>query len=104
MGMVVDEAITSPEDPCEQPFAVSGPCKMMAPPSFSFNKGEGKCEQFFYGGCEGNNNNFGSLAACQDKCEAASTTEPNEPPESTPEPNDVLEEKEEEEEEDDEEE
>ena len=27
-----------------------------------------KCENFTYGGCRGNANNFGSLADCSEKC------------------------------------
>ncbi|XP_022803867.1 BPTI/Kunitz domain-containing protein-like [Stylophora pistillata] len=45
-----------------------GPCRA-AFPRFFFNKNTGKCQQFIYGGCEGNKNNFRSLQACQMKCQ-----------------------------------
>merc|ERR1711962_515240 len=33
-----------------------------------FYHNAGKCEQFIYGGCRGNENNFASLEACQARC------------------------------------
>ena len=54
------------QDICQQPKKV-GPCKA-AHPRFYFNKDAGKCEEFTYGGCGGNENNFKTLEACQAKC------------------------------------
>ena len=54
-----------PMDLCEQP-ADSGPCEAAIPRWF-FNGGE--CEEFSYGGCQGNGNNFKTLAACEARCE-----------------------------------
>lgn len=33
-----------------------------------FNSVTGQCEQFFYGGCLGNENNFPNEEACKRKC------------------------------------
>ncbi|XP_076354138.1 papilin-like [Tachypleus tridentatus] len=51
---------------CEQPLVI-GPCRG----SFSrwyFNKSFGRCKQFKYGGCKGNENNFPTETQCQTKC------------------------------------
>lgn len=34
-----------------------------------FNAMEGRCRQFYYGGCEGNKNNFQEQNECVDRCE-----------------------------------
>lgn len=36
---------------------------------WGFNVNSGRCEQFIWGGCEGNGNRFGSEAACIHKCD-----------------------------------
>ena len=46
---------------------VTGRCKA-AKRRFYFNKKTSKCEQFTYGGCGGNANNFGTMADCQKHC------------------------------------
>ncbi|XP_074660733.1 kunitz-like toxin PcKuz1 [Tubulanus polymorphus] len=51
---------------CNQPMKV-GPCKA-AFQRFYFNKAHGQCEQFIYGGCQANENNFETMAACHSKC------------------------------------
>merc|ERR1711920_521261 len=49
---------------CEQPI-FTGPCRAMYP-KFGF---DGKnCVPFIYGGCMGNQNNFGSEEQCRQKC------------------------------------
>jgi len=49
---------------CEQPI-FTGPCRAMYP-KFGF---DGKnCVPFMYGGCMGNQNNFGSEEQCRQKC------------------------------------
>ena len=35
---------------------------------YTYNPRTLECEQFIYGGCGGNSNNFGSMTACQRKC------------------------------------
>lgn len=35
---------------------------------FYFNKEIGQCKHFFYGGCEGNTNNFFNLEECEAVC------------------------------------
>ncbi|BHF58856.1 zinc-containing alcohol dehydrogenase [Sparganum proliferum] len=57
------------DDPCKQPIEV-GPCFALIP-RFAFNKTVGKCVHFNYGGCQGNQNNFESLEACQQMCPAS---------------------------------
>ena len=37
-------------------------------PRYYYNSESGKCEEFMYGGCEGNLNNFKDKKACQEKC------------------------------------
>lgn len=55
---------------CGLPMEV-GPCDA-AIPRFAYSTESGKCESFVYGGCEGNANNFETLANCQAVCEAQS--------------------------------
>ncbi|XP_060068958.1 papilin-like isoform X3 [Ylistrum balloti] len=45
----------------------SGPCFAYMRRYF-FNSNTGSCEQFIYGGCSGNQNNFENIETCQEKC------------------------------------
>ena len=54
------------EDICHQPKKV-GSCKA-AFSLYYFNSAVGECKEFTYGGCQGNENNFKTLEACQKKC------------------------------------
>nr|KAF6498190.1 tissue factor pathway inhibitor [Rousettus aegyptiacus] len=47
--------------------ADDGPCKAMLK-RFFFNIHTQQCEEFIYGGCEGNQNRFESLEECKEKC------------------------------------
>ncbi|XP_032493463.1 tissue factor pathway inhibitor isoform X3 [Phocoena sinus] len=47
--------------------ADDGPCKAMIK-RFFFNIHTQQCEEFIYGGCEGNQNRFESLEECKEKC------------------------------------
>ncbi|XP_072541540.1 tissue factor pathway inhibitor a isoform X2 [Salminus brasiliensis] len=44
-----------------------GPCKAVKD-RFYFDIDTGRCEQFEYGGCQGNANNFESLEQCEEMC------------------------------------
>ena len=44
-----------------------GPC-MAAKRRFYYDKNEGICKRFVYGGCHGNENNFRRLEDCQKMC------------------------------------
>ena len=51
---------------CKLP-KVTGPCRAAAR-RWYFNKVTGKCQQFIYGGCRGNRNNFNTRKECEKKC------------------------------------
>ncbi|XP_050294454.1 papilin isoform X2 [Anthonomus grandis grandis] len=53
-------------DPCEQTKS-EGPCRGQFR-RFFFDKESGDCQEFIYGGCRGNSNNFVSREACKLKC------------------------------------
>lgn len=44
-----------------------GPCKAIKD-RFFFSVDTGRCEQFEYGGCGGNANNFETFEACMESC------------------------------------
>ena len=58
-------------DLCSLP-PLTGPCKGYFPKYF-FNSSSGECEQFIYGGCQGNDNNFNTVEDCEAKCNGQST-------------------------------
>ncbi|XP_037959678.1 kappaPI-actitoxin-Avd3b-like [Teleopsis dalmanni] len=43
---------------------------------YAYNAENHKCEEFIYGGCAGNKNNFDSLEECEQKCISLSTEKP----------------------------
>ncbi|VDK32372.1 unnamed protein product [Taenia asiatica] len=57
------------EDVCSLPTVV-GPCTANIQ-RYTYNRSTGRCEAFYYGGCEGNKNNFESLDECQRLCESS---------------------------------
>jgi hypothetical protein len=64
-GMAGAGGFTPPAH-CALP-AEAGPCDALFPRYF-FGMARGRCEAFTYGGCEGNANNFETLAACEMAC------------------------------------
>ncbi|CAH1790947.1 unnamed protein product [Owenia fusiformis] len=53
-------------DACSKPKVI-GPCKA-AFPRYFYSIHTGQCENFLYGGCRGNNNNFQSKEQCEGYC------------------------------------
>lgn len=45
-----------------------GDCRGMIP-KYYFDKNDKKCKEFFYSGCMGNDNNFGTEEECKTACE-----------------------------------
>ncbi|CAF0785497.1 unnamed protein product [Adineta ricciae] len=58
--------ITDPKVVCKQP-SVTGPCKAYFK-RFYYNSSKKSCENFAYGGCAGNENNFATKAECEKTC------------------------------------
>lgn len=54
------------EDICQQPEMI-GPCKG-SEIRFAYDLTTGRCNQFTYGGCQGNENNFKTKKLCEQKC------------------------------------
>ncbi|GFT53006.1 hypothetical protein NPIL_616831 [Nephila pilipes] len=65
----------SPKSICLQPKEV-GPCKALFL-RYYYNKETGQCEQFTYGGCRGNSNNFVTQEDCEAACGNDQTPTPN---------------------------
>ncbi|CAH1271521.1 FCGBP [Branchiostoma lanceolatum] len=65
INMIV-KAVCLDDATCHQP-ADPGLCKAYFP-RWYFNSQSGQCEQFIYGGCGGNDNNFATLAECVSTC------------------------------------
>lgn len=60
------------DDRCLLPFE-SGPCEG-AFGAFGYNAETGRCEEFIWGGCGGNENRFDSLEACLNVCDPGGRT------------------------------
>ncbi|KAJ3591535.1 hypothetical protein NHX12_006668, partial [Muraenolepis orangiensis] len=59
--------VSADKSPCHLGEA-PGPCRGLVTRYF-FNRVHRECQQFYYGGCFGNANNFRSLAECRAKCQ-----------------------------------
>jgi len=70
---------------CALPKIV-GPCVNFVP-SFWYNSATDQCESFMYGGCQGSDNRFPSIIACQQLCRKAAADCNPPPPVSAPPPN-----------------
>lgn len=55
-----------PADICNLPSDI-GPCLDALYPYY-FNSATGQCEEFLWGGCEGNANRFDTIEECEDTC------------------------------------
>lgn len=55
---------------CQQQKEI-GPCRAALPRWF-YNGQTGQCEEFQYGGCQGNDNNFMTRAECEGQCRGRS--------------------------------
>merc|ERR1719431_100380 len=58
---------------------VPGPCEAEAM-MWTFDKVTKTCEQFSYGGCDGNENKFGSKSECENTCGSSSGQGTNDEP------------------------
>ncbi|VDO08493.1 unnamed protein product [Rodentolepis nana] len=67
-------------DVCSLPSEM-GPCSDYVL-KYTYNTSSGRCEMFYYGGCEGNDNRFENLVECQQRCESSVSRE-RPPPEGT---------------------
>ena len=61
-----DFVLASLEGICYLP-PETGPCEALIT-QWYYNPKAGRCLQFIYGGCEGNENRFDTLADCQTAC------------------------------------
>ncbi len=75
-------ACEPPPSVCEQPIEV-GPCDG-AFPRWAFDAEAKQCRRFLYGGCEGNANNFETLAECEETCPGEPVPVCELPPETGP--------------------
>jgi len=55
-----------PSDLCRLPLE-TGPCRGTIP-RWYFNARRGRCEEFVFGGCQGNANNFVNEQECAQRC------------------------------------
>ena len=67
---------------CRSVLQITGPCLLDKDPGpceaairrYFFNRRSGQCEQFIYGGCLGNANNFESELSCRRTCKGKANT------------------------------
>jgi hypothetical protein len=81
----VDVCLSECEAKCRVPMQIPdknvcnlpverGPCKALIS-RFHFDASTQTCKQFFYGGCQGNGNNFDSQLQCETMCKKILTTQ-----------------------------
>lgn len=58
------EEIKDPTVICKLPTEI-GPCRALKK-NWAYNAVEGKCQEFIYGGCRGNANNFKTEFQCKE--------------------------------------
>ena len=63
-------ATTSAERPLCSLNADTGPCRAQKN-RFFYNNTAGECQEFVYGGCKGNANNFESIEDCESRCKSS---------------------------------
>ncbi|KAG6445179.1 hemolymph trypsin inhibitor B-like isoform X1 [Manduca sexta] len=66
IAAVICSGLTGAEDICSLPPEV-GPCRAGFR-KFAYYSELNKCKLFTYGGCQGNENNFETLQACEQAC------------------------------------
>ena len=59
-------------DPCSLPMT-RGPCDTYQP-RWYYDYHSGSCQEFVFGGCQGNDNKFNSKAECRKKCQSDAGT------------------------------
>ncbi|KAK8759647.1 hypothetical protein V5799_002722, partial [Amblyomma americanum] len=62
-------ALADTDTACLEPKN-TGPCQAYFP-RYYFNNATKTCEEFIYGGCRGNGNNFATLQECQSRCDSS---------------------------------
>ncbi|XP_023346921.1 tissue factor pathway inhibitor, partial [Eurytemora carolleeae] len=71
-SLVVPEKLGSVEDEFDVRSCLqdpsSGPCTTLSIQRWFFDRKAGRCKQFSFGGCEGNQNNFITARDCEEKC------------------------------------
>ncbi|XP_017789145.1 PREDICTED: trypsin inhibitor-like [Habropoda laboriosa] len=65
-ALMTQEASAAVGPQCLLPLE-HGPCKALMT-RYGYNPVTNKCEEFMYGGCRGNENNFQSQDKCQEIC------------------------------------
>ena len=76
-GDMETDAFKGDKSFCKLPFVV-GDCRA-AIPRWYYNEASKKCEEFTWGGCDGNQNNFASREKCESRCKDAVSDDNNEP-------------------------
>jgi hypothetical protein len=79
---LIEAHCKSSEEVCHQPQIV-GDCRALLP-RFWYNDQTKKCEEFFYGGCDANDNNFKREADCIAKCVTEKKDDATKPKDSIP--------------------